>query len=182
MAYKITTPAATEPVTLDEAKLHLRVDHAEEDSLIALYIQSARQYVEKVTNRILMTSTVQEFYNDYIPCSLELRFSPVQSLTFLKYMDEDEVLQTIDAADYDKDLNSEPSVITPKLSWPAVAAVKQVAEVEYVAGYESAAAVPANIKSAILLLVGEMYETRENSVKRLPTAVDHLLLTEKVYL
>lgn len=40
-------------ITTAEAKLHLKVDQADEDSLIDLYIASAEAYIEKYINRVI---------------------------------------------------------------------------------------------------------------------------------
>lgn len=53
----LTVPPAGEPITLAEAKLHLRVDFSEDDTLIQALITSARQTAEDITRRAFITQT-----------------------------------------------------------------------------------------------------------------------------
>lgn len=69
----ITTPAV-EPITLTEAKAHLRVDFADDNDLITTLIIVARQAVEEFTGRALITQTWQVFY-DRFPDFFYSRFS-----------------------------------------------------------------------------------------------------------
>jgi uncharacterized phiE125 gp8 family phage protein len=50
-----------------------------------------------------------------------------------------------------------------------------VINVTYQSGYANAAAVPAAIKKAMLMLIADSYQNRQDSVKQLPTAVEYLL-------
>ena len=56
MPMQLLTPPAGEPVSLEEAKLHLRVDFNDDDGLIQMLISSARQAAETITNRQFMTA------------------------------------------------------------------------------------------------------------------------------
>ena len=58
MGIKVVTPPATEPVTLAEAKLHLRVDGSDEDALITRLISAAREQCEQELGRALADPTV----------------------------------------------------------------------------------------------------------------------------
>lgn len=54
---KVVSGPATEPVTLAEAKLHLRVDIDDDDSLIASLITAARRLCEAASKRVFVTTT-----------------------------------------------------------------------------------------------------------------------------
>ncbi|MGH6951903.1 MAG: head-tail connector protein, partial [Vitreimonas sp.] len=60
MSIVTITPPASEPVSLAEAKLFLRIDHAAEDGLIAMLISAAREAVEAGIGRALITRRVRE--------------------------------------------------------------------------------------------------------------------------
>jgi hypothetical protein len=57
LSIKRTTDAASEPLSLQEAKDHLRVDDTASDTLITSLIKAARQTIEEWTSRQLLTAT-----------------------------------------------------------------------------------------------------------------------------
>lgn len=186
-----TAPAA-EPVSASEAKSHLRIDISDDDTLIGTYITAARVRVEQELNRALVTQT-WELVLDGFPAGdrIRLPLPPLQSVTSVKYTDEDGVEATYSSANYLVDTDAEPGQIVLKsgVTWPAVTLLREVAAVriKFVAGYGLAAAVPEPIKLAIKLLVGTYYENREDTlvaqgvtVMRLPTGVRDLLSSYRV--
>lgn len=188
--YKVTTQPATEPITLTDVKNHLKIDYTDDDDLLAVIIQAVREFVESYTGRALMTKTVQEYF-DMFPCStdtnprggIEIRFAPLQSLTFVKYKDSDGTEQTLTVnTDYTLDNISEPPRIFPSYgkSWPTTRDEPNAVWIEYVGGYSAASDVPAVIKQCILLMIAKMYEQREDSVKNLPTHAEYLLKSVRI--
>lgn len=57
MPERLTSPPGTEPVTLAEAKSHLRLDDALDDADVSRLIQAAREYVEEACWRGLITQS-----------------------------------------------------------------------------------------------------------------------------
>lgn len=188
-AYGLTlvTPPAAEPVSLAEAKQHCRVDTADDDALIAALIVAARQYVEAVTWRQLITATY-DLALDGFPRGpvIELPRPPLQSVTSVTYTDAAGVSAVLAPSDYLVDTTAFVGrlVLGAGRSWPAFTPrpVNAVV-VRFTAGYGGAAAVPQAITQAILLLVGHYYEHREAAVttagtgdfSRMPFAVESLL-------
>jgi Phage gp6-like head-tail connector protein len=58
MPIVVVTPPSEEPVSLSEAKLHLRVDASNDDTLIQSLISAVRQHAEAITWRSLCTQTL----------------------------------------------------------------------------------------------------------------------------
>ena len=90
MAIDIVTPAASEPISLTDAKNFLRVDHSNDDTLISALITSARQLCEEYTRRILVTTTIDEYYDKFpmnryenLSNLIYLSRGPVASITSL---------------------------------------------------------------------------------------------------
>lgn len=165
MALRVTTAPASEPVTLVEAKAHLRVTDPEDDTYITALIVAARDAAEHKTQRSLITQTLT-LTLDRFPESegkILLRRPPVTAVTFVKYLDTANVLTTLDAAEYVTDFETEPGRIVPAYGylWPQTYDAINAVTVEYVAGYANAAAVPQQIKNWMLMRLSAMYENRE---------------------
>jgi len=160
---KLYSAPATEPISSTEAKLHLRVDVTDDDTLITALITAARQLVEEETWRALVTQTWDYVADDW-PAGDAIRLPrpPIQSVTSITYLDDAGATQTMAAANYIVDTYQGRVVLAEGAEWPdgelyPASAVR----VRYVAGYGAASTVPAPIKAAMLLLVGHLYENRE---------------------
>lgn len=185
---KVTTEPTSEPISLIQAKTHLHVDHDDEDQLISILIQSAREIVEQKTNRSLITQT-RTMKLDYFPrycgqgyypewAAIMLPNGPVTSVTSITYYDENEALQTLSSSLYWVDTSSGLPKVVIKNSWPYTYSMPNAVTVVYVAGYGLASSVPKAITSAMYLIVGHLYENREQvgDIRyELPFGVDHLL-------
>ena len=164
-----TTQPAEEPITLAEAKLHLRVDHADEDAYITGLITSARIMCEQRTGRTLITSGWTVRADDFTDV-LELPHPPLVSVTSVSYVDVYGDTQTVSNTAYRVDTHSEPCRVVPVTEWPIADDRINSVTVVYVAGYGNAAAVPQPLKQWMLLAVGDMYENRTASDRPMGTA------------
>lgn len=178
----VTAPTAY-PVTLAEAKLHCRIDGTDEDAAINGFIAAATDYVEQYTGRSIMAQT-WKLSQDAFEDSFRLPKGPVQSVSAITYYDASDALQTLPASNYTLDKESDPAWIVrnSETTWPETATGVNVVQVTYVAGYLT---VPASIKHAILLLVGDWYANRENTgsgMVEAPHAVTALLANYRAYL
>src|SRR5688572_29997630 len=77
---RVSAPAS-EPLTLAEAKLYLRVDHTNEDALIGDMIVAARMTAESWLKRSLISQAWKLSYDDGIPDIVWLPMGPVSSIT-----------------------------------------------------------------------------------------------------
>lgn len=166
---KLVTAPAEEPITLAEAKTHLRVDASDEDALITSLIVAARRAAEQRTGRALVTQTWEASCDEF-PGSGEgipLQLAPVQSVTSVKYIDTAGVEQTIGAPNYTlNDRGSMGHSVLPAhgYAWPSAREQQNAVTVRFVAGYGAAAAVPQDIKAWLLLTIGTLYMQRESFV------------------
>ncbi len=186
MSLKLVTAPADEPVTLIEAKDHLKEETTANDAIISDAIVDARQWAEEYTGRQFVTATWDWFLDGFCP-SFSVPLPPLQSVTSVKYLDTAGAEQTLDAATYRVDAVSEPGRIALDYgkSWPSTHPVINAVTVRFVAGYGAAAAVPEPIRQAILILLGELYEQRQESVPSsfaaVPFGVRALLTPYKVW-
>jgi uncharacterized phiE125 gp8 family phage protein len=165
MSLKLVTAASTYPVTLAEAKLHLRVDSTDEDTLITALITAATEMCEQATGRALMTQTWLLTLDEF-PAEIELTRVPVQSVTSVTYTDTDGAVQTLSTGSNWRlldlgDFSFARIVPVYGYEWPATREQNNVVSVQYVAGYANAAAVPQPIKQWVLLMIASMFDNRE---------------------
>lgn len=164
MALRRITPPATEPVTLEEAKLQCKaVD--DDDTLVTALISAAREACEHELRRSLITQTWLKTLDDFGD-AIRLDNPPIAEVSSVEYRDAvsgDWV--TLDPAAYAVDLQSEPGWVQPAngYSWPSVYDEINAVKVTYEAGYGDAEDVPTSIKQWILLMVGHYYREREAS-------------------
>lgn len=156
-----------EPVSLAELKLHLRIDHSDEDELLKLILLTARESVENFTARALLTQTwdicLDSFPNgDFI----ELPYGNLQSVTSVKYKDSDGTETTLtETTDYLVETNKEQKgriVLPYGESWPSDTLYpSNPITIRFVCGWTKATDIPSSIKSAILLWAADSYNLRE---------------------
>lgn len=96
---KLITPSVLTPVTLTEAKEHLKVTSSDEDTLIQTYLNAAIKRVENHRQSPVMDSE-WELYSTHWRTSLNLQKHPVNAINSVKYYDDDNVLQTVNASNY----------------------------------------------------------------------------------
>jgi len=185
---RVTAPTDL-PVTLAEAKLHLRVDHADDDALITALIEAATGVAESRLNRALLPQTWERVLDDFPDGAIRLGMPPVTSVASVKYLRAaDGVEVTIDAAQYSLKNAVLPGWVEPgyQLDWPTdVRRVADAVRVRFAAGYANAATVPREIRQWILLTIGAMYANREalsdGRTAELPSRfVDGLIVPHKV--
>ena len=188
MTTQRTTPPAIEPVTLAEAKAHLRVDASDEDTLIGGLVSAAVSHLDGqgVLGRAMITQSWATWVCNS-PGIVTLPVGPFQSLTSVEYYDSANALQSADVANYEARLAGDFVTVQPKagFAWPGAYSRPDAIKITYVAGYGATAAdVPQSIRQAILLLVGHWYENREavteGNLKELPLAVSALIGVERV--
>ncbi len=177
MYVKLITPSTTEPFTIEEIKLYLRVEGNEEDSLIGDLIKNAREYAENFTNRVIMPATYEAVlsYSDYQRLYVDIPTSPIIELQTIKYFDGTEVEQNF-LIDNDFNLDSYREPYRIKFINSITESTKLYpVRITFIAGYEIGK-IPGNIKMAMRYLIAKWYEYREDfTVKNGFSEVDKML-------
>jgi len=158
MELKPISGPAEEPVTLADAKLTLRVDHAEDDSRIQRMIGAAREEAEQITSRRFGPQT-WELVLDAFESTITLPAPPVTSVTSIKYDDDAGAEQTLAGSAY-RVRGSEPAIISPVTSWPSTFSGPAAVRVRFQCGITSTDPRWKSLQSWILLRVQGMYEGR----------------------
>jgi uncharacterized phiE125 gp8 family phage protein len=165
MALVLTSGPAAEPVTLAEAKAHMRVDTDAEDTLISSLIITSRLHIEAALGLAFITQS-WSYFLDAWPASREIKLPlrPVQSVTAVRLYAADESVETLAADSYLLDGAGTPARLVRNVAtaWPKPSRSANGIEIAFIAGYgDSAADVPAPIRQSILLLIAHWYEHRE---------------------
>lgn len=158
----------------------------DENTLIDSLIVAARQYAEKFTGRSFITTT-WKYTLDKFPSQFLLPRPTLISITSLKYYDADGNQQTLGAANYDVDIESEPGRVVESYGnyWPTTYDMINAVEVNYTAGYGAAATdVPDAVITAVKLLASHFYENRDifvpGQIMEIPFAAKSLLWPYRV--
>lgn len=164
MRLELTVAPTVEPVTVDEVKLHARVDIDDDDTLIENYIKSARLYVEHYIHSALLTQTWKitfdgcdiAFNKRVIPLPLK----PILSITSYTSYDSENTATVFSSSNYR--LSGNRVALNDSSDWPSNFRILDAIEIIFVAGYgATATSVPEDIKQAIRLLTAHYYDTRE---------------------
>ena len=113
MNLKLITPPAVEPITLAEAKAHIRTDDSmgtAEDAAIQAYIAAAREYCESAQRRAYIEQTF-ELALDAFADSVELPRPPLLVVESVKYYDADNREYTMQPTSYTVDTYKEPGLL-----------------------------------------------------------------------
>lgn len=197
-ALRVIVPPTTEPVSVDLARQHCRIDADYDDSLVAMYVTGARMWAEAFLNRALFTQQLQ--YNvtwappptatPLVPQSLivfplnwpplvkrpiELPRAPCVSVESITWGPIDD-MTLADPSDYDLNLLVEPGYIAVKPQLlPRIP--QQSMSINYTAGYDPSdpEAVPMPIRLAILNLTAFLYEQRGDAGGEMPAFARNLM-------
>lgn len=183
----VSTEPALEPVSIEEARLHLDLDDNYYDSQLRQLIAVSRERVEQDSRRCFINQT-RVMKMDTFPADVFIEFpkAPVSSVTHVKYHDDDGTLQTFDAAKYSLDSNSTPArlVLGYSDSWPTTRGYYNDVHITYVSGYgASQTNVNERARYAILMLVSHLFNTPSittpTSVNTVPHGYDSLIASLK---
>lgn len=174
MKYRVITPPSSEPVSLTEARTHLRIEafgsplEHPDDSYVSQAITIAREFCEQYLERSLATQTVQLVVDNF-NSMIYLPNAPVQNVDSITYIDTEGVTQTLANSAYELDSFDNKIRLQFGQRWPSVRVQEDAVTVTYTAGYTNGASpdtypIPAPIKAAMLLIIGNLYENRQQDV------------------
>lgn len=154
------TQPETLPVPLAEAKLHLRVNHDDEDDLIEGLIKASSEVCENIMRRSVLIREHEAVLNRFPKTILKIPMPPLITVVWLKYINtKGEEITLVEGTDYMAVPELDPGIIYPIYDWPGDTlntpdAVRLRVETGMIVP-------PEPVKQAVLLLVGHYYENRE---------------------
>jgi uncharacterized phiE125 gp8 family phage protein len=203
MGLKLVTPPQGLPISLEEAKAHLRVDHNDEDAAITLLLKAAIEHndgPEGFLGRALVDQTWDLYLDEFPTSTIEIPLPPLIEVVGVFYGDSNDAEQEFSAASYVVDDASQPAriILSDAASWPTISRNANAVRVRFRAGYidatnsppdspSEASAVPFDIKAGILLYLGALYAHREEvvvgqTVAKLPWGAEALLRRKRKHL
>lgn len=196
---KLVTGPTVWPVSLDQAKGHLRVVEDDDDLIIESFIKASCEYAEEYMGRALYAQTFDLYVDQFpvtgspLPSAIVLPRSPLLEVVGVFYQDSNDDEQTFDAANYTVSDGREPPRITllGTSSWPTTRSGAQAVRIRFRSGYvdnsmsPAVGEVPWTIYAALLLHIGHLYANREavvigQTAVELPLGVKSLLDMKRV--
>jgi len=191
---KLIVAPSLEPLTLAEVKLYLRVDHDDEDEVVTRCAVAARQWAdgpEGFLGRALIDQTWELTLDRFPLREIRIPLPPLLEVINVFYDDPGGVQQIMDPSDYSVDRVGQPGWIVPVGSWPTPLDAINTVRIRFRAGYvdtsfsPAVGAVPEDIKAALLLYAGTLFDTREThivgqSVTAAPWSAEQLLRRRRV--
>ncbi len=183
--FLLTAPAA-DPLSVTDAKNFLRVEHGDDDAIIASLIAAARSHVEAMTRCALIAQTWQFVFNCWPDSGrIQLKMGPLRALIAARIYNESGVATNIDTSQFVIDKGA-GVIAAPCWSLPlpgrAVAGIELDVELGFGA---NAGDVPPTLLQAIRMLVAHWYENRGlvaigQSIPMMPASVNAMISSHRV--
>lgn len=163
--YRLVTGPATEPLTYTEVKNFLRLNDDSEQTFVTSLITVAREMVESRIWRPLISQTwaMQFDYSELGLNVYNINKAPLLSVVSVTYYDENNDLQILATNQYEVDIYGSPARFR-FINIPKVKERFNAVQLNFTCGYTNAAAVPLPIKQAMYLIIGHLYENRQDVI------------------
>jgi uncharacterized phiE125 gp8 family phage protein len=180
----ITSPSL-EPISLTQAKAHLKIDATDEDALITALIAAARTRTEWYTGRALITQSWTQWLDDWPQTNcVEIALPPLQNLTELRFYRADDSASILDASSYQVDSASAPArvALKPATLPPLNPRPLNAVAIAFTAGYgDEPDDVPAPLREAILELIAFLFMHRGDAPADLPPNILAMLEPYRIF-
>lgn len=175
MGIRMVNPPASEPLTLAEVNMHLRIDIADEDDWVTARIKGARARAESYCEAVLMQRDVDQTLDAFPDEDADIRIelppmwnkacvaaAPISVLS-VTYVDPDGATQTLPGSGYTLDDSNWPfwNLRAFDTSWPATRAQANAVTVHLRVGYAQAADIPGQVRDFMLAAIAYAFKNRE---------------------
>ena len=159
--FTLVAGSAQQVVSLDDAKLHLRVDGNVEDDYIEALVGSCVDYAQKYTGLELLQSTWTCNAREWN--TFRMFKTPVQSVQSIKYFDKDNNEQTLASTEYYVTIENGCTKIEFKESVYGIELYEKpnAIVISLTAGFAGVSVIPKSIIAGIKLMLGHLYENRQ---------------------
>ena len=187
MTVKIDTPPLEEPVSLEEAKIYLRVDDNDLDSLISDEIVNTRQFCERYTGLLLVSQAVSVYLDDWPTAqtnawwmglkeghidevspavsAVSLPIGPVQTLNSIDLLDNDGNATEVAPLPAYVTTGLMPMLVRKSgYQWPRPLRAKEGIKVRLTVGFGSPSQVPFALRQGILQLLAHRFDNPSSAM------------------
>jgi uncharacterized phiE125 gp8 family phage protein len=176
VALILSTPPSAEPVSLSEAKAHLRLTHSDDDTYVASLITTARRMIESRLSLALMPQAWVLFADRWPDDGIfQLPLHPVTSIESIAVFSDDDAASTIDPSHFYLDTVSRPARLALRLGrfFSPPGRKTNGIRIGFEAGYGD---VPIELKQAILITIADWFSKRgDDDGSTLPPAALELM-------
>lgn len=139
MTIRLVAAPSVEHVSIAEARAWAKLADAEPDWLIAMLIGAARERAEHICGRSFTTKTYDLVLDAFPAVELDLETSPVESITWVKYLDLSGFEQTLSPSTYVLDSYDDPAFVLPAAGyvWPDTMNSVNAVRIRFVEGWSS---------------------------------------------
>jgi uncharacterized phiE125 gp8 family phage protein len=161
MAKALIAPPTALPLSVADAKAHLRVETPDEDGYIEGLLKAAIAHVEAGTGVALISQTWRVYLDEWPDdCLVELPLHPVRSILAVTVFDAEGAPQALDANLWRLDAVSRPARLVFRAP-PDPGLAPNGIEIDLRAGFgDTGNEVPDQLRRAVLLLVAHWHELR----------------------
>lgn len=148
-----TSVSSSEPLTLSETKLYLRVDGTAEDSLITDLITVAREHAESYLRRSIIDQSWRMTLEDYAPTCFRLPMGPVRSITSISLVDNEGGVIALSSSNYELKTDQDEIELTEMV-------YAHMIQITYATGYASSSDIPKSLRYGMLSHIASLFECR----------------------
>ena len=199
--YSVVTAAQSEPLSLEQATEHVRIDSNDDLVYLNSLVSVAREYVDSVTGKVSVKTTFKVVAPSWhalingsddalvIPqrniYSIPLFRAPLVSVSSVKYYPPStETLTTVSAGDYRVITLTDIGMVQFKETPPEHEDRPDAVQIEFIAGYSAPCNVPPVLAHAQKMLVAHLYENRMpaafTSISEIPYTLKAMLENQKL--
>lgn len=187
MYIKVLSTSNVQVLTESEVRSYLKIDNDDESDIINLIINSSIDFTEQFLRRTIKQKTLLVSLDSFPVNEIKLPYSPVVSISSVKYYDDNNTLNTINSSEYIFVQNKLPCeiVLRSPYTWPVPGDRSSAVEIEYIAGLSDIKLLHPTIKQGLLLLCSHFYNNRDIvlqniSVQNVPLSYNYLLSPYRV--
>lgn len=156
-----TSVSTTEPVTLAEAKLYLRINTTAEDSLVTDLITASREHAEHYLKRSIVDQSWRLTLEDYAPIRFRLPMGPVRSVTSVSLVDAAGNVTSADSSAFKLSTDQDALELTTML-------YANMVQISYATGYATSADIPKSIRYGMLSHIAALFDCRGEGSMNVP--------------